>query len=245
MDFVSQQHWDKAYRDFNYHVANDDLTGLFDKYQFLRTSGKSAFEFGCFPGRYLSYLGKLGWVVSGMDLTPGIGEPGFRSWLQGLGIKTGMLKQGDALAYASATEDKYDLVCSFGFIEHFEDFLSLIDLHDRVLKPGGHLLITTPNFRGSVQKALHKNLNARSLQIHYLPSMKPELWEKRLLEKNYSIEYAGYFGGFDFWYDEEKRSFVKKKILKMIGKLKPFFKNLPANEAYSPYCAIIAKKPES
>lgn len=242
MDFVSQQYWDESYRNYVYTVAQDEVTAWLDKQQGYFGSSGRLFEFGCYPGRYLSYLGKKGWVVNGVDLTPGIEEPQFKVWLHKEGIRTGLIKQADALSYAQETEDRYDMVCSFGFIEHFENFLRLIELHDRLLKNGGWLAITTPNFRGSVQKFLHTNLNSAALNIHYLPAMQPWLWKKKLEDLGYAVKEAGYFGGFDFWYDEAKRNIVQRFVLKVIRKVKPFLKGVPNKAIYSPYCGIVAQK---
>jgi len=241
MDFVSQQHWDKSYQDFNYHIAKDDITNWIDKYEHLFSEKGSLFEFGCYPGRYLSYLGKKGWIVNGLDLTPGI-EGRFVNWLHKEGIKSGIIKKMNAVEYASFSNDKYDMVCSFGFIEHFTNFTHMIELHDRLLKPGGWLLITTPNFKGSIQKLLHQNLNKENLKIHYLPSMQPSLWKGKLKEIGYTVYYSGYFGGFEFWYDKEDRNSFQKFALKLIRKITPLLKKLPDSSSYSPYCGIIAQK---
>ena len=242
MDFVSQQYWDESYKDYAYSVADDEVTTWLDHQEQFFGSAGSLFEFGCYPGRYLSYLGKKGFIVSGMDLTPGIKKPEFQQWLQKEGISTSLLTQGDALAYARETDDRYDVVCSFGFIEHFENFLKVIELHDRLVKPSGWLVITTPNFRGLVQKVLHKNLNHAVLNIHYLPSMQPKLWEKKLNELGYTVKEAGYFGGFDFWYDDAKRNALQKLVLKIVRKAKRYLRNLPDRAMYSPYCGIVAQK---
>jgi SAM-dependent methyltransferase len=242
MDLVSQQYWDDSYKDFNYYVAKDEVTAWLDEQKHLFPVKGSLFEFGCYPGRYLSFLGKRGWMVNGIDLTAAITEPRFTTWLQQEGIATGTLNQGDALSYARSTTDRYDLVCSFGFIEHFENFLNVIELHDQILKPGGSLIITTPNFRGGIQRFLHTKFNEKALGIHYLPSMQPDVWKKKLEELGYVVKIAGYFGGFDFWCDEAKRSDIQNFILKLICKVKPFVKGFPNRAAYSPYCGIIAQK---
>lgn len=242
MDFVSQQYWDESYRNYTYTVAKDEITAWLDKQQVFFGPQENVFEFGCYPGRYLSYLGKKGFTVSGIDLTPGIAEPRFKNWLRAEGINTDLIQQGDALTYAKDTKNRYDIVCSFGFIEHFENFLYIIELHDRILKDGGWIVITTPNFRGCVQEFLHKNLNREALNIHYLPSMQPMLWKEKLQGLGYAVKDIGYFGGFDFWCDDAKRSARQNFMLKLIRKTKPFLKNLPDMPSYSPYCGILAQK---
>lgn len=243
MDLVSQKYWDASYNEFGYHIANDEVTAWinrFDKY-LLKDTG-SVFELGCFPGRYLSHLGQKGWTVNGMDLTPRIEEEGFRNWLTAANIKTGLLAKGDVLAYAKTTPDRYEMVCSFGFIEHFENFQEIISLHDNIVQPGGLLMITTPNFRGTLQKILHTTLDKENLSRHYLPSMKPLLWKKQLEDAGYNILFAGYFGNYDFWCDDTQRNVLQRMGVKAARKIKPFMKQLPDNALYSPYCGIMAQK---
>lgn len=239
---VSQQYWDESYQNFDFHIANDEVTEWIAKYSGLISLKGTAFEFGCFPGRYLSFLGKLGWNLNGMDLTPAIAKTEFREWLQTNGSSVGVLQQGDVLKYAENTTDRFDLVCSFGFIEHFENFLSVLALHDRILQERGWLMVTTPNFRGSVQHFLHHHLNIEALGIHYLPSMQPKLWRDTLMKKGYKVVWSGYFGGFDFWCDDADRNIWQRSALKLLWKLKPALKALPNVSLYSPYCGIIAQK---
>jgi len=243
MDLVSQNYWDSSYNDFDYYIPSDEVTTWIDGFDksLLQVASNNVFELGCFPGRYLSYIGKKGWRVNGMDLTPRVATD-FVDWLKSIQIATGHIAAGDVLAYAKTTTDRYDMVCSFGFIEHFENFDEIIRLHDSILKPGGRLMITTPNFRGGIQKFLHTTLDAENLARHYLPSMKPYLWKKQLEAMGYTIQYAGYFGNFDFWSDNQERNALQKLSLKVVRKIKPLLKLLPDNAAYSPYCGIFAQK---
>jgi len=85
-----------------------------------------------------------------MDLTPRM-EKDFKDWLATNEIRFNKIEKGDVLEYMRTSDDRYDLVCSFGFIEHFENFLEIIALHDKILKQGGQLIITTPHFKGAIQ----------------------------------------------------------------------------------------------
>lgn len=38
----------------------------------------------------------------------------------------------------------YDIVCSFGLIEHFEDKKEIIDIHKKFLKPDGYIILIVP-----------------------------------------------------------------------------------------------------
>ena len=56
------------------------------------------------------------------------------------------------------SKTKYDLVYSCGFIEHFIDWEQIFIKHLSLVKDGGRIIITTPNFN-SMQGLLHRNLD--------------------------------------------------------------------------------------
>jgi SAM-dependent methyltransferase len=238
MDLVDQSYWDTAYLKVTLFVVKDSVTKWMDK--FITPARGESFEIGCYPARYSSYIGKKGWIISGMDLAPQTKE--LIPWLHSESIKTNKIVQGDVLEYLKTTSDKYDLVCSFGFIEHFENFLDIIELHTKVVKEGGLVLISTPHFKGPVQKFLHSWLDQQNLSRHYLPSMQPELWKTKLEALGFTVEWAGYFGGFTFWADKEKRSVFKKLVIKALEIISPLLTWLPNSASYSPYCGIVARK---
>lgn len=240
MDLVEQAYWDESYKNFKFYIPTDAVTRLLDKY--APPNKSEVFEIGCFPGRYLAHLGKQGWTVSGVDLAPET-ETTLVKWLQSQNIKTGTFRKDEVVKYAAATPDKYPFVCSFGFIEHFENFSEIIQLHGRITAQGGLLVITAPNFLGGIQKFLHKNLDNENLKRHYLPSMRPDIWRSVLEENGFSVRFAGYFGKFDFWYDQQKRNFIQKLFAEFTRRvLVPMFSWLPNSRSYSPYCGIVAKK---
>lgn len=41
-------------------------------------------------------------------------------------------------------DDRFDVVCSFGLIEHFEDKKAVLDVHDKFAVPGGLIVILVP-----------------------------------------------------------------------------------------------------
>jgi SAM-dependent methyltransferase len=240
MDLVEQSYWNESYKNFNFYVPDDAVTKFLDKYSPKEIT--DVFEIGCFPGRYLAHLGKRGWIVNGMDLTPDT-ETTLVAWMQSQNIKTGFIKKGDVLHYLASSNQKYPFVCSFGFIEHFENFREVIRLHSRIIANGGTVIITAPNFRGSIQRFLHKNLDNENLKRHYLPSMEPDIWKSVLEENGFKIKFAGYFGRFDFWYDRQKRNFIQKIFNEIIRRIiVPLFSRLPNSKSYSPYCGIVAIK---
>ncbi len=239
MDTVHQSYWDNAYRSIHYSVGNDALTAWLDKVVVRKP--QKVFEPGCYPGRYLAYLGKKGWQVSGVDLTPRM-ETDFGPWLTQEGITLGRIERGDALAYMATTEDRYDLVCSFGFIEHFWSFDEIIRLHAKITKPGGQIVIATPNFRGTVQLLLHSWLDKENLDRHVIPAMSPKTWVGQLRRAGCEVSWVGHMGGFDFWTDRKPQKLIERLAWKLVRCCGRSLKWLPQHEAYSPYCGIVATK---
>jgi 2-polyprenyl-3-methyl-5-hydroxy-6-metoxy-1,4-benzoquinol methylase len=53
-------------------------------------------------------------------------------------------------------EESFDIVYSLGLNEHFQDPAQIIDIQIKLLKNGGTLIATTPNFKGSLSFAFNK-----------------------------------------------------------------------------------------
>ncbi len=240
-NFAPQEYWDDAYSDQALKVPrrSDALAQFIKKY--FPPSTKSVFEIGCFPGSYLSVFGQRGYELNGMDLTPRVTSD-LPRWFKAKGYQVGSFSREDFFKFSPTTQ--YDVVCSFGFIEHFSDFLAVIDRHVPLVKPGGYLLITTPNFSGSIQKWLHMWLDRANVERHHLPAMDPRVWQKHLEKQGFSAIYSGWFGGFRFWVEPEQRNWFKKILIKII-RLKSFvsaYLPIPNHPSYSPFCGLIMKR---
>lgn len=245
---VAQTVWDESYENFSYFVAEDALTReIDDRFAALGcapAAGARCFEVGCFPCRYLAH-----WCLAydleanGVDLTPAIGGALF-GWLDGIGVKRGEIRCGDAFAVAralAAAGQRFDFVYSVGFLEHFTNYLEVIDLHDALLAPGGLLMLAAPNFRGWVQNALHRLTDSVNLGRHVVESMAPARWAAHLGDR-YEVLFAGYVGGFDYWCGSEQ-SRTEDLLARVVLHLRPLWSRVRHNgPAHSPYCLLIARK---
>ncbi len=110
---------------------------------------------------------------------------------------------------------KYDLVCSFGLIEHFKDFLDVIEIHNKIVQNEGTIFITTPNYRGFFQKIIYKYFYPKDYSIHNIDSMRPDVWEVFLRNKGYEIIFCGYCGGMKYWVNPYNRKFLAKTFLRI------------------------------
>ncbi len=239
-NLASQQYWDSAYRLHQFALTSkSDTIRLWIENHFRPVTGKSCFEIGCFPGNYLSVFGELGYELNGIDVTPRV-EKDMPEWLSGQHFKVGSISQADIFRFKSA--DKYDVVCSFGFIEHFKNWKEVIKIQAGLVKKGGYIVIETPNFRGLLQHVLHYLLDHENLKRHYLPSMHPHKWEKILKPLGFEIIYCNYFEGFDYWFDKAPEEEWRKKLWEKLRYREARMRQWkPNNALYSPYCGLIAK----
>ncbi len=102
--------------------------------------GGQAVDLGCGRGEWLELLTKEGFSPTGVDL-----DEGMLSACQQLGLPA---VKADALDLLSETESNSQLVVSaFHVVEHisFEQLKTLVTQALRVLKPGGLLILETPN----------------------------------------------------------------------------------------------------
>ena len=100
----------------------------------------SAIDLGCGRGEWLETLSEAGITALGVDL-----DDGMLSACSERGLK---VVHGDAIAYLSAFADDSQIVVSaFHMVEHisFDQLRQLVQEAHRVLKPGGLLIMETPN----------------------------------------------------------------------------------------------------
>ncbi len=237
---VDQAYWNDVYHKGTFaEPADDNIIKKWIK-KYVPNSVGDAIEIGVYPGTFLSIFGKMGYRVNGIDLAPGTAAklPG---WFKSLNVPTGDFVEANFTEH-NFQKRQFDVVCSFGFIEHFKNWQEIILLHAQLTKPGGYLIIETPNFRGAIQRILHETLDKPNLKRHVLDSMRPKKWQE-LLTDEFEIMYCGYFGGFKFWVDVQKRSWIQEFVLKIIYKLLPYLGRITSNHScYSPYCGLIARK---
>ena len=96
-------------------------------------------EIGCGSGRFLNRMRKAGWAVEGIDFDPVVAARVEEKF--GIPVAIGSLPD---LGY---TEGTYDVVAMSQVIEHVPDPAVLLKECRRVLRPGGRLVLSTPNAR--------------------------------------------------------------------------------------------------
>lgn len=92
---------------------------------------------------------------------------------------------------------QYDLIFSNGFIEHFTNYVEVLDKHVAYLKPGGAMMVMIPNKR-YLRKIYGYLVDYKNLKAHNLECMRLDLFEDFAKRNNLAINYLSYYGGFGF-----------------------------------------------
>ncbi len=105
----------------------------------------SALDVGCGPGYLVGELGRRGFATRGVDTSGQMLAQADRRLEQvGLAKRPHLqLAQAQALPFP---DESFDLVCSTGMIEYLPDDGPTLEEFLRVLRPGGHVVVTITNF---------------------------------------------------------------------------------------------------
>ena len=239
-EFTTQERWDEGYVNLQLQVAppDDPIRVWIEKH--MPPGQGSCLELGCFPGRYLAVFGELGYEVHGIDQTPRVTRD-LRGWMQQKGYRTGEFTRGDVFRHAY--DRQYDVVGSFGLIEHFGNWAELVAIHARLVRAGGWLFLTTPNFRGGFQRVLHAWLDKENLAEHNLDAMQPARWANVIRPLGFEVVMCGFIGPFDFWVGHLPRPRWQRGVLKALRSMKPIGRCLPDDIGfYAPYCGLVAHR---
>ena len=204
------------------------------------TSPKTIIEIGGYPGRYLAYLAsKYNLVPTSLDFNSDIVK--IQESMAAFGITEYDIVQADIFKHQPT--QKYDIVISNGFIEHFDNFNEVLDKHCLYLKDNGTLLIMIPNKRG-LRKWYGLALDYKNLKAHNLKCMSKKTFSDFAKRNNLQTLELTYFGGFPFSL-HQKSNFIQKSIYKVarlfFKKANPFLAKHPSR-FYSSTIMSVYKK---
>ncbi len=127
--------------------------------------GVRLLDLGCGTGVSSRLLADRGWTVTGSDLS----EKFLDRKLEGRGLT---LRAADALQLPFGP-GAFDAVASYCFIEHVPDVQRVVDEMIRVTKPGGTILVLSPNLLSPflALKSLGARLRGRELAGVFPPTI--------------------------------------------------------------------------
>jgi len=143
-----------------------------------RISGKRRFlDIGCATGLLLNHMKKKGWETKGVEVCARSASYAIENF--GLDIFIGTIEE------AGLPDNAFDVVHFSHLIEHVPDPPALLDEVKRIVKPGGHIICTTPNVDG-LQARVAKDTWRSAIPDHIFLFSRKTL--RKLLEsKGYNI----------------------------------------------------------
>ncbi|MDF1586059.1 class I SAM-dependent methyltransferase [Marinimicrococcus flavescens] len=210
--------------------------------------GTRLLEVGAARSRWLPYFRKqFGFAVTGLDYSE-LGCAQARQVLEAAGVE-GEIVHGDLFDPPPAMLGQFDVVVSFGVVEHFPDTAACLDACARFLAPGGIMITTIPNMRGSV--GLMQRLVDQKVYRTHVPMDSAEL---AAAHGKAGLEVMGCgYRMFANWrliaLEEGGSTRLKRLVRKALGGLTTLAwrvqrrgVRLPANRLTSPYIACLARR---
>lgn len=198
---TKKEFWEKEWEKLELPIVLDpskradrSFINIFEKYLSLKDGEKkSCIEIGCNPGKFIIFAAKsLNYEISGLDYD----EKGCtftQKNIKEAGLSASIYKKD---IFEFHTDQKYDLVISCGFVEHFEGekLETIMEKHINLIKDGGRLFLSVPNFR-YINYIFSYFFRKDMLAAHNLKMMEKSFFEELAKKYNLQIEFLDYFGG--------------------------------------------------
>ncbi|MDE2027110.1 MAG: methyltransferase domain-containing protein [Candidatus Omnitrophica bacterium] len=232
----------------DYGLKNDRIIAeTIKKYVPVATRGEWAIEVGCAPGKWLIFLNKeLQYKVAGFEYVEAAAEKTVENLLS-QSIKKDQFKvvKGDFIR--DAMEEKYPLILSLGFIEHFTDVDAILLKHLEGMAEGGYLVLGVPNFRGVnfyIQRIVDRFLEHKMLPNHNLKAMDLSKFEEFARAHQLTPLFIGYAGGFERGlFDLNAITNVPLRIImKVVVRILCFLFNNTRNSFFNGYILAVMRK---
>jgi len=142
----------------------------FDRYTgYLRFPGPGArlLDVGCGNGSFLLQMQSLGWEVCGIDADPRAVEQAQKA---GLNVRVELSPQG------LWPQGHFDAICMSHVIEHLHNPLQTLADCKNLLKPGGQLMIATPNFDACGREYFGSDWRGLEIPRHLVLFTEKSLW---------------------------------------------------------------------
>lgn len=186
--------------------------------KFRQPPGK-LLEVGTGSGFFLTAAQRAGWTVSGIEISEEAVK--FNTKTLGLDVIQGT---GEDMVFPSQS---FDVVVMFETIEHFFNPRKVLESVLRVLKPGGLLVISTPNFNAFSRWALGSTwaVLTPAEHLYYFGEKTLKLFLETIgfSQVNFIRRHGG-FGVFETmnpWYTHAPKALRTKLYLKFVSKIGP------------------------
>jgi len=222
------------------------FTGAFSSFD---TKGKKLLEIGCARSAWLPYFAReFGFDVHGLDYSE-LGCQQARAVLANEGVE-GEIVCADFFSAPPQLTGAFDVVVSFGVVEHFQNTSECLAAFARFLRPGGLLVTSIPNLtglNGSLQKLfgravfdIHVPLNREALaEAHSRSGLDVTSCEYFLL-LNLGVVNVERMRGTVWHTLISGLNSCLSKLIWLVDSIRPV---VPRNAWSSPYTNCLARKP--
>jgi len=243
-NITDQNYWETYYHS-NYDKNNIiAVCSKYDKYWDMLTQNrevapKNIIEIGGFPGRYLAYIASK-YKIEPVCLDYNSNINNCKYCFDEMGVSNYELINTDFQTYEPT--QKYDIVYSNGFIEHFRDYNKILDNHIKYMAPKGMMMVTVPN-KKYLRYFYGLLVDKKNLDQHNLDCMKKSVFEDFAKRNNLEIVCFDYFGGFPYIVHQDLNVFQKliyKIVRKIFINLNPIIQKSP-NKYFSSLLICVLK----
>lgn len=183
--------------------------------------GKTMIEVGSAPGTMLiEFHRRTGCIPYGVEYSdPGVELNRANFAANGLDPENVIHSDFFSESFLEENANRFDLVYSGGFIEHFEDVKDVVAKHVDLAAPGGHVFITIPNLRG-VNRLLCALFVPHLVPLHNLDIMRLQTFEALFEDPRLEPLLCRYYGSFSFdvIYDGNREDTLRQKIARLLLK---------------------------
>jgi 2-polyprenyl-3-methyl-5-hydroxy-6-metoxy-1,4-benzoquinol methylase len=144
-----------------------------------------ALDIGCATGSLLAVLRERGWECTGVEICGPQAE--YAKKRRNLDVRSLPLEENHF------PDSSFDVVLASHLIEHLNDPAGLARELRRILVPGGHFFVTTPNIAGFQARLFKKRWRSAIFDHLYLFSVKT--LSRLLRENGFAIEKISSWGG--------------------------------------------------
>jgi len=246
-DLTSPVYWGKRQSRLKLPKDKGPMMDLLDSIEpyLLEYSNQRWIELGCSPG-YVSYLlfRRIPFVPFGVDFSPEA-----HMYLETMAQHAGVhatLFQLDVREFT--TSEPYDVVMSFGLLEHFSNAGEILEHHYRLCRKAGLLVVAIPHFR-YLQWFYHRVFDRQDLAKHNLSMMNLHTFKEFAHRHNLELLHLGYVGRINFWNVDDSGPRFIVMIRKGLSLAVRAFVNRflsyvlpPHKKLYAPWIVFIARK---
>lgn len=242
---TNREYWDQQRVSFKpYFVNKTEFSDVMEKL-LPNNSNWTCVEVGAYPGKNLVYVAKhFGYKPIAIEYSQYVNH--ISEMMEYNGISNYEILNID---FFNLKDRVFDVVMSFGFIEHFDNYELVFKKHVNHIKPGGYLVMSVP-FLGGLQGLLRR--------ITYTDKQLAKIWSSHnhnvmQLSKlkalasvaGLDICYLNYTMKGNIWIKPKSDSLRKEYVWLVrlfILLSKTIFALLPSNRFWSPMLLLIARR---